>query len=1381
MIIFRTSFFAFIFYFLLIHSSSHASYSMTELEATALDVPDVLNTVVWDNTDTRYPNDDDKQTVAIGFPFQFDTVQYNNVTILTNGILKFGAIERMHRDYQNEALDSNEGDRFVAIYWDDLVDDASSSVTYGNSGSAPDRKFIVNWTNVKAYSNNLRYDFQVVLYENGDIRYRYNNNTANGSSATIGLEINDSDFIQYSFNQISVAVSFDLLFRNLPLTLPAPVAQYRFDEISWDGSLDEVVDSTLNNLHGRSFSGANTDNTFPALGTTIGTCNYGTFNGTSHYVEITDNNRLDFSNNFSIGAWIKIDSIPSSGLKTILSKDENYQLYVNSLGQINWRWQTSILNLERQFNSTATITAGSWHHIVISYRTGQQIIFIDGNESGSVNYLENIANNSDPLQIAADQNNSSRYFNGDIDEVNIFDQSLTAIQARELMDITRPCSSINLCVSSFPDGLNSHGNGTITFGRDAQLFFSPDDILDANAIVLNGASNDRSCVSAECQSNGLTSDITVSPVFPTTSGFTDDIIIGNNSSGSSDASINQYNQIDIGSDSVFTFAGSFDDYYIDVLTLGANTELEVAPGNYWIRNLDTGATSNPNTDIEIRVIGPGTARFYVNGDVTLGESFLANSPSQGVQGVVSQFMLFGYNNIVIERDATLSGIIYAVGNVDVQRNGNVYGAIAGIDISLGRLTNVYYDRSATAELDFGDLCQDASCTLGSFNITQPSYALACPGNRSQINIQAMCDDGISVKDDYIGTVDLSSTESSLSEFYASTVSASMINSVVFDGSESGLKDIYLFHQNENPNLQVIATDSSIPVSTTSSNETDYRTQGFSVNNPNSFVCGASSNMTLTAIGEDDTGSSCQVLTGFNGSKAFKAWYQVTIDSAEGVKLVSTPLSIASQLINDQTEPVANNIDLTFTNGIANFSLAYGNAGQVTSVSFKHDEPPYDGTVPELSGGNLSATTSGFVVRPDKIHLAVTTANSDCASADASCSKLVAAGSPFISSLQAQCMGGAVANDYLGSVALTHSLVSPLPGESGALGVSSATIAVGDEGSVQVNNQSISEVGIFNLSASDGNYFGQLIPTFTLANVGRFYPNHFIMTANTASDRCGSFSYMGQPGVTIDYSLQAQSEGGGLTVNYKSDFAKATMSIVAENNNDGGSYQDRFVNTSPVVNWVDGEYDFTFSGYFTRGASPDGPFEMLQVGTILSDNDGGISALNLLDMNADESTNCSAVGDCDAKLIGDLDMRYGQLKLSNVFGPEAFNLDMTVNTEYFDGTTFILNTDDNSATCTSLQVNDPPFSAVAGSWTDNLADGDSTISLLSNITAGVGVIRLGAAGLGNEGSVIYQYDTDSWLKTENTGDASYDDNPLGKITFGQYRGNDRMIYWREVVR
>jgi MSHA biogenesis protein MshQ len=127
--------------------------------------------------------------------------------------------------------------------------------------------------------------------------------------------------------------------------------------------------------------------------------------------------------------------------------------------------------------------------------------------------------------------------------------------------------------------------------------------------------------------------------------------------------------------------------------------------------------------------------------------------------------------------------------------------------------------------------------------------------------------------------------------------------------------------------------------------------------------------------------------------------------------------------------------------------------------------------------------------------------------------------------------------------------------------------------------------------------------------------------------------------------------------------------------------------------------------------------------------------------------------------------------------------MKVQTEYYDGTSFVLNTDDS---CTVLLDTDLPLSPVDLSWTDNLSAGDTTASLSSGSTmsAGLGTFSFSAAGLGNDGSVIYQYHTSTylpWLNTENDDDADYADNPFGKITFGQYRGNDRMIYWREIVR
>jgi hypothetical protein len=96
-----------------------------------------------------------------------------------------------------------------------------------------------------------------------------------------------------------------------------------------------------------------------------------------------------------------------------------------------------------------------------------------------------------------------------------------------------------------------------------------------------------------------------------------------------------------------------------------------------------------------------------------------------------------------------------------------------------------------------------------------------------------------------------------------------------------------------------------------------------------------------------------------------------------------------------------------------------------------------------------------------------------------------------------------------------------------------------------------------------------------------------------------------------------------------------------------------------------------------------------------------------------------------------------LIVANAFGPETFDLDMAVQTKYYDGTDFVLNTDDY---CTVLLDTNPSFSPRAISWTDNLDAGETSPSLLTNISSGKGTFSFSAAELGNDGSVKFIYDT-----------------------------------------
>lgn len=139
------------------------------------------------------------RNVPIGFSFFFNGSQYTTVNIDSNGILYFGNYNLT--EYFNRTLPRNNRPQSIYPYWDDLNMDAGGSITYGTLGTAPNRRFVVSWNNVPHYPSSGAYTFQVVLYENGNIRFRYDaTSSTNGTSATIGVQENTNNYDQYSYN-----------------------------------------------------------------------------------------------------------------------------------------------------------------------------------------------------------------------------------------------------------------------------------------------------------------------------------------------------------------------------------------------------------------------------------------------------------------------------------------------------------------------------------------------------------------------------------------------------------------------------------------------------------------------------------------------------------------------------------------------------------------------------------------------------------------------------------------------------------------------------------------------------------------------------------------------------------------------------------------------------------------------------------------------------------------------------------------------------------------------------------------------------------------------------------------------------------------------------
>jgi len=158
----------------------------------------------------------------IGFDFEFFGNTYSNFYFTSNGLLMFGDGSTQ---FSNDGIpDSGGANNYIAPFWDDIMIDDTGVIYFKTVGAAPNRKLIVQWTNMIYYGENTLFGtFQCILYEgSNEIQMQYRNIVDNtnprsyGSSATIGLEnATGSDGVTYSYNQTD-AISEEMAIRWTP-------------------------------------------------------------------------------------------------------------------------------------------------------------------------------------------------------------------------------------------------------------------------------------------------------------------------------------------------------------------------------------------------------------------------------------------------------------------------------------------------------------------------------------------------------------------------------------------------------------------------------------------------------------------------------------------------------------------------------------------------------------------------------------------------------------------------------------------------------------------------------------------------------------------------------------------------------------------------------------------------------------------------------------------------------------------------------------------------------------------------------------------------------------------------------------------------------------
>jgi hypothetical protein len=162
--------------------------------------------------------DDTAANIALPFSFSFYTSTATLLRVGNNGGVLVNATSG-DVGYSNAALASAPDD-FLAPFWDD-IDSQSGDVYWKVAGAAPHRQLIVEWFNRPHYHNAGSATFEMVLYENGDILYQYQDvdfgdpTVNNGASATIGIRgASVANSLEYSYLQPGVSDRFAICFDN---------------------------------------------------------------------------------------------------------------------------------------------------------------------------------------------------------------------------------------------------------------------------------------------------------------------------------------------------------------------------------------------------------------------------------------------------------------------------------------------------------------------------------------------------------------------------------------------------------------------------------------------------------------------------------------------------------------------------------------------------------------------------------------------------------------------------------------------------------------------------------------------------------------------------------------------------------------------------------------------------------------------------------------------------------------------------------------------------------------------------------------------------------------------------------------------------------------
>ncbi len=165
------------------------------------------------------------------------------------------------------------------------------------------------------------------------------------------------------------------------------------------------------------------------------------FDGIDDYIDYGNNH--DYTESLSIEAWILQEN--TSTASTIVSKanaktgnESGYSLELNN-NYPRFVWYKSTGQTIVDITSPYAISNNKWYHVAVTVGNNSAQLYVDGVEVENGNTTSNPDNNGNIFIVGAKYNSDAptapvNYFDGFIDEVRVWDVSLSADQIHEMMN-----------------------------------------------------------------------------------------------------------------------------------------------------------------------------------------------------------------------------------------------------------------------------------------------------------------------------------------------------------------------------------------------------------------------------------------------------------------------------------------------------------------------------------------------------------------------------------------------------------------------------------------------------------------------------------------------------------------------------------------------------------------------------------------------------------------------------------------------------------------------------------------------------------------------------------------------------------------------------------